>query len=187
MPYGFNEDKSKFDLSALLLQLADDVAALESLQAIVAGKADAAHTHDASEVASGVLASARIPNLSTTKLTAGTLGFARGGTNSTGVTSTTEKASILTASSGVSIVKASFAQWGKIAQLDVSVSLTAAKSGSWKLGTVVSGKRPATSANAITLIGEADGAYIMSDGSIYVGKSFAKSDMLDLAFIYLLA
>lgn len=60
MPYGFNEDKSKFDLSQ---------------------KADASHTHDAGDITSGEIPAARIGSLPASKITSGTLPIARGGTN----------------------------------------------------------------------------------------------------------
>jgi hypothetical protein len=50
------------------------------LKTAVNGKAAASHTHAAADVNSGTLADARIPSLSTDKLTSGTLPVARGGT-----------------------------------------------------------------------------------------------------------
>jgi hypothetical protein len=46
---------------------------IDALQSAVAGKAALVHTHDASAVVSGTLATARIPNLDASKITAGTL------------------------------------------------------------------------------------------------------------------
>lgn len=51
------------------------------------GAAAASHTHAAGDVNSGTFADARIPNLNTSKLTAGTLGVARGGTGASTLTS----------------------------------------------------------------------------------------------------
>lgn len=45
------------------------------------------HTHTAADITSGTLAAARIPSLSTDKLTSGTLGVARGGTGASSFTS----------------------------------------------------------------------------------------------------
>lgn len=49
MPYGFNDDKSKYDLPDALTE------EHEQLLVDVAGKADAKHTHSASDITSGTL------------------------------------------------------------------------------------------------------------------------------------
>lgn len=54
-----------------------------SLSGIPSTFAPSAHSHAAGDIDSGTLADARIPNLNTSKLTAGTLGVARGGTGAT--------------------------------------------------------------------------------------------------------
>lgn len=53
---------------------------ITNLVSDLAGKADSSHTHDAGDVTTGVLDAGRIPSLSTSKLTTGTLGVERGGT-----------------------------------------------------------------------------------------------------------
>lgn len=61
---------------------------ISTLWTYIKGKADAvyaalSHTHAAGDITSGTFADARIPSLNTSKLTAGTLGLARGGTGQT--------------------------------------------------------------------------------------------------------
>lgn len=59
MPYGFNEDKSKNDLS---------------------GFASAEHSHDAEDIISGTFDIERIPDMDAEKVSSGTFPIARGGT-----------------------------------------------------------------------------------------------------------
>ena len=56
---------------------------------------------------------------------------------------TTTLSSVITAASGVTISEAQYAVCGKVAQLRFLFKATSSKSGSWTIGTVVSGKRPA--------------------------------------------
>lgn len=58
-------------------------------------------------------------------------------------TTTTTASSIVTAASGVTINEAQYAERNGIASVRVSFKATTAKSGSWTIGTIVSGKRPA--------------------------------------------
>ncbi len=53
------------------------IATMDSLTAALATKADVSHTHAASDITSGTLDTARIPNLDASKITAGTLDPAR--------------------------------------------------------------------------------------------------------------
>lgn len=76
MPFGFNEDKSKFDIDQIFTQI-ETVAG--NLTALIEGKTDTGHKHDASDVESGVFAAARIPSLAVEKIT-GILPAAKGGT-----------------------------------------------------------------------------------------------------------
>lgn len=73
------------------------------------------------------LVEADIPTLSFSKLS-GTLPVDRGGTGVTEATTTSVVADIVTAASNYRIVSASFASWGKVAQLKVGVTATAAVS-----------------------------------------------------------
>jgi hypothetical protein len=52
MPYGFNDDRSKFDLSGIISSIADIISTLN-------GKSDAGHKHAASDITSGTLPLAR--------------------------------------------------------------------------------------------------------------------------------
>jgi len=70
------------------------------LKAHLAGKSDVGHTHAASDVTSGTFATARIPNLSATKITSGTLPVSRGGTGNTSVDTTPTSGSTKMVTSG---------------------------------------------------------------------------------------
>ena len=70
------------------------------LKALLAGKSDVGHTHAASDVTSGTFATARIPNLSATKITSGTLPVSRGGTGNTSVDTTPTSGSTKMVTSG---------------------------------------------------------------------------------------
>lgn len=78
MSFAFNEDNSKMELDVVF----------SDINVNISGKADAVHTHAASDITSGTLSVDRIPNLNTSKLTAGTLGVARGGTGQTSLQAT---------------------------------------------------------------------------------------------------
>ncbi len=56
---------------------------MADLSASDVGAAPVYHTHSASDITSGTLAVARIPNLDASKITSGTLPIARGGTGAT--------------------------------------------------------------------------------------------------------
>ena len=99
---------------------------------LLAEKAEAAHTHDAADVATG------------------TLPLARGGTGRGSTGSTTTISDIATAASGCEITTAQYAYWGKVAMVRLVVKKSAAvSSGTTTLCTLVSGKRPKYNAAAV--------------------------------------
>ena len=78
--------------------------------------------------------------------TTGALPIANGGSGQTGTTSVSTVGNIITttgASSGISLVSAEYAQWGKVAQVYITFKKSSAvSSGTIHIGTIVSGKRP---------------------------------------------
>ena len=69
--------------------------------------------------------------------------ISKGGTGMSEISMTSTVSDILTAASGFTINEVFFAQWGKIAMLDLSFTPTTAKTtGLHTIGTLVAGKRP---------------------------------------------
>ena len=103
---------------------------------------------------------------------------------------TTTVSNVITAASGRTIGSVTYAKWGKVAQLSVSVSGFAASTGSQSVGTVVEGKRPVyavyatavTSSNATYATLAADGAM-----SVYWASAPGTSNGYTIRFVYLLA
>ena len=83
MAFGFNGDRSKADIASLVTELiAEPIStAIEALRAslteLINGKANTSHTHNASDINSGTLNVARIPNLAASKVNSGTFDIAR--------------------------------------------------------------------------------------------------------------
>lgn len=70
--------------------------------------------------------------------------ISQGGTSSTGTSSISTVSQIATAASGYTITSAQYFQWGKVAQIRISVKCnTASSASSVQICTLVSGKRPA--------------------------------------------
>lgn len=112
---------------------------------------------------------------------------ANGGTGQTGTTTTYTVGNVISAASNITIGTVGYAQWGKVAQLRVTFTTTVARSGSWTIGTLVSGKRPVfvvragnvNDANMLAMIG--------ADGVITVGGAVAANTSKEVGFTYLLA
>lgn len=120
------------------------------------------------------LVAADIPNLNASKITAGTLSIARGGSGQTEVTSVETISSIATAGSGCTITAAHYVQWGKVAQVFITATKTAAATSvtSVTLATLVSGKRPAINTGAMANNANAVYSYVGSNGNCVVRGTF---------------
>lgn len=127
-----------------------------------------------------------IPSLNASKITAGTLPIARGGTGSTGITADSTIASIITAATGFSITSAQFYSWGKVAMFVIAAKATAdASTSGWHtIGNLVSGKRPAGSQIIRDLGGVS--SVIYSDGRLNGYGSFNSGRTFEFTAIYLL-
>lgn len=124
-------------------------------------------------------------------LTLGTaLPVSEGGTGSTSVYKSTTVSQVISAASGRTVSSVSYASWGKVAMLSVTVSGFAASTGTQTVGTVVSGKRPvyAVYATAVTSA-YAPYAQLATNGALTVYWSTAPSASTGytVRFVYLLA
>lgn len=109
-----------------------------------------------------------------------------GGTGQTGVTSTSTVGEVITAASGVTIGIARYSVWGKLATFYIRATPSAAKSGTWDVGTLPEGKRPADEAAFITG-NEAVIGYITTAGVVKVVGSVSANANVYLKATYLLA
>lgn len=127
-----------------------------------------------------------IPNLNASKITAGTLPIARGGTGSTGTSAVTTLASIATAGTNITLTEAGYYQWGKLAMIFVYGKTTASVVGPSVLFTVVSGKRPATSSAAQIGTSINHNAVIEPNGEAKLGGSLSSGQAFTCMATYLL-
>ena len=124
--------------------------------------------------------------------TTGALPVANGGSGQTNSTSESTVGNIITtagASSGVSIVSAHYAQWGKIAQVHITFQKSSAtSSGTTSLGTLVSGKRPKieTFATLGWSINASKGK-IQTDGLCQISGAIAANTSFAFRATYILA
>lgn len=102
MAYGFNNDKSKKELVVDNTPTNGSTNPVTSggVYTALSGKSNTEHKHGAGDITSGTLATDRIPNLNASKITAGTLPVARGGTGNTSVDTTPTSGSTKMVTSG---------------------------------------------------------------------------------------
>ena len=103
--------------------------------------------------------------------------------------STSTVSNICTAGSNVTITSANFANWGKVATLNIAFKRTDTTTGTFNIGTIVSGKRP-----AITTYGRATSTAIIwvsvqSGGTVqaYANAATSASATYYCSFTYVLA
>lgn len=97
---------------------------------------------------------------------------------------------VITAESGRTVSSVTYAEWGKVAMLSVSISGWAASTGSQTGGTVVSGKRPVYNVYATDVsTSYAVYAQLTSSGAltVYWGTAPSTSTSYTIRFIYILA
>lgn len=111
-------------------------------------------------------------------------------TTATSVYKSTTASQVITAASGRTVSSVTYAEWGKVAMLSVTVSGFAASTGSQSVGTVVSGKRPVYAVYA-TDVSSSYAVYgvLNADGTlnVYWGTAPSTSTGYVVRFIYLLA
>ena len=126
------------------------------------------HTHDASDIITGVLP------------------IGRGGTGNDGTYSTTTVSDICTAASGWSVTQAQYCSWGKVATIHLAITKNnTAGSGIQTLCTLKDGKRPKFSSPA--QYGWHDCAIIGTDGTIQISDSVAANTTVQIRATYVLA
>lgn len=106
------------------------------------------------------------------------------------VSKTTTVSQVITAESGRTVSSVTYAEWGKVAMLSVSISGWAASTGSQTGGTVVSGKRPVYNVYATDVsTSYAVYAQLTSSGAltVYWGTAPGTSTSYTIRFIYILA
>lgn len=99
---------------------------------------------------------------------------AQGGSGQTAVSSTTTASQIATAATNTTISSASYAQWGKIAMVQIAItrSINTGTNTDVTVATLVSGKRPAITASAtIRYNGSVNFAYINTSGGIIINTA----------------
>lgn len=97
---------------------------------------------------------------------------------------------VITAGSGRTVSSVTYAEWGKVAMLSVSISGWAASTGSQTGGTVVSGKRPVYNVYATDVSSSyAVYAQLTSAGAltVYWGTAPSTSASYTIKFVYILA
>ena len=136
--------------------------------ALLAGKAEAEHTHEAGEIVSG------------------TLPLARGGTGQASCSASTIPANVAEAAAGCSITTAQYTWWGKLAMLRLVVKKTAAvASGTTTLCTLVTGRRPRYTASAQW--GWDKSAQILPSGEVRVNGAISANESLTILSTYVVA
>ena len=125
----------------------------------------------------GTLDSARLPTVPVDK----------GGTGQTGVEKTTDIAAAMSAASGVTITTAQVATWGKVMQVLITAKATAAKSGTWTVGTMTAGHRPELVTFGTSNLAAIEQCRMGTDGAVSVAGTLAANASVSLTFTYLLA
>ena len=131
----------------------------------LAGKSDTGHKHAAGDITSGVLS------------------VARGGTGSSAITWTQTISEVAVAASGCTINSATYCVWGKLAQIHLRVTKSAAASGVVDLCTIVAGKRPYYLAPAQW--GWNNGALIKANGLVQIYATLNANTTVDIYAFYL--
>jgi hypothetical protein len=102
---------------------------------------------------------------------AAALPISLGGSGQTGSSITTTIAQIATAGTNMTITRASFYQWGKLAMLEINGAATATVSGGSVIFTLVSGKRPALNSSAQVWLSTSNTSVVKPNGEITLAGS----------------
>ena len=129
-----------------------------------------------------------IPNLNASKITAGTLPIARGGSGNSSVVTESTIANVAAAGANVTLTSAYYYQWGKLAMIVVGGNCTAAVSSGSTLFTLVSGKRPVSYSSAQVWMATSYSAVVHSDGQVVLGgNNFSSGTGFTILATYLLS
>lgn len=131
-------------------------------------KAEADHKHSADDI------------------TSSTLIVARGGTGQSGVSVDSVVANIANANTGCEVTNAQFCQWGKVAQLFLSVKCTAAKSSGNVIAWLYSGKVPYTTSPLMNLSNPSQNCAAYPNGEVQAKGSIPAGTTVNVIGTYLL-
>ena len=120
------------------------------------------------------------------RISEGTLAVSHGGSGQSGTSYTAVVANVATAASGCTVTTVNYAQWGKVAHVLLAIRCDSAKSSGTVLATMVSGKRPVTTAILMPTTNTDPSCSLSTNGEIVLRGSGNAGSTLYVIGTYLL-